>query len=99
MLRGGSALQVSWDNSLSPVHDNQIAIDLHFLFGSAEKASQNHSLDHWYIEQIQQAGKAQTNITITLEIDEMGKDNISAELGGVPLKVRALGDITKAPTD
>ncbi len=97
IIRGGSALPVKWQNSFSAVHDNQTAIDLHFLFGPADKASENHSLGTWRIEQIPKAEKAQTYITVTLAIDEMGNANLSAEIDGVPINVRTIGEIAQAP--
>ena len=97
IIRNGSALPVKWQNCFSTAHDNQTAIDLHFLFGSSDKASENHSLGKWRIEQIPQSGKAQTNITVTLEIDGKGTVNLSAELGGSPLIIRAMGEIAQAP--
>lgn len=93
-----SPLPLDWQHSFSNARIQQNVLDIHLLFGSSYKASENHTLGRWRISEIAAAEREKLDVRLNVHVNIQGMVEVTAALDDQPLSVfRLPGGSAKAP--
>jgi hypothetical protein len=93
-----SPLPLDWGHDFSNLRINQNALDIHLLFGSSYRASENHTLGRWRVSDIAVVDREGSDIQVNVRVNTQGLVEVTAALGDQPLNVfRLPGGSAKVP--
>lgn len=93
-----SPLPLDWGHAFSNARINQNALDIHLLFGSSYRASENHTLGRWRVSDIAVVDRERSDIKVNVRVNTQGVVEVTAALDDQPLNVfRLPGGSAKVP--
>lgn len=90
LIHAKGTLPTTLEWSFSTAHDNQTDIDIHLLYGTSTRASQDISIGRWRISGIPPAERGKPNISVQFRVDTNGEVSVTANIEGKPLNIHLL---------
>ncbi len=93
-----SRLPLDWGHAFSSARINQNALDIHLLFGSSYRASENHTLGRWRVSDIAVVDRERFDIQVNVRVNTKGVVEVTAGRDDQALNVfRLPGGSAKVP--